>query len=83
MLLLFGLSNQHFVTHFKFNFVLFRTEDDRRTVETFFLILSVVNFLKFVSYLLLSVPLFTFMAYATIYPDVSSHWTNLYFFPFT
>ena len=37
MLLLFVLSNQHFVTHFKFNFVLFGTEDDIRTVETFIL----------------------------------------------
>ena len=28
------LSDQYFVTHFKFNFVLCITEDDRRTVET-------------------------------------------------
>ena len=34
MLLSFVLSNQHFVTHFKFNFVLFGTEDDLRTVRS-------------------------------------------------
>ena len=38
-------------------FVLFRTEDDRRTVQTsFFNFKSVVHFPKFVTYLLLSRP---------------------------
>ena len=55
MLLLFVLSNQHFVTHFKFNFALCVIQNWRwqNNCRNMFL-KSFVRFLKFVTYLLLS-----------------------------